>query len=157
MVETDRLSGMHASTFNQIFAAMTLLAALLLTAGCGSVRFHPDRATRPYPVELHTANSVDIQVFRDGTTIELRNATPVTYRDFDLWINQRYVSRVAALPAGEAVRLSLWDFYDERGETMIAGGLFRTYPATPVRLVQIQIEPEAPLIGLVTIRAETAD
>lgn len=108
----------------------------------------------PYPDELHAPNAIDIQVFRDGTTIELVNATPRSYEDFNLWINQRYVRAVDELPAGGRLRLSLWDFYDERGEIMNAGGFFRSYEPDPVRLVQIQTDDTSPLLGLIAIRDE---
>jgi hypothetical protein len=98
-----------------------------------------------------------MQVFREGDRIAIYNATATSYRDFDLWINQRYVSHVEELPAGGHIHLSLWDFRDERGEVINAGGLFRVFEPTPVRLVEIQPGPDQPLIGLITIRAEPAE
>ena len=136
-------------------AAGLLVAGAL--AGCHDVRFDPSRATPSYPHHLHQANSVNIQVFREDTSIELVNATTRAFTDFDLWINQRYTNRVASLPAGATLRLSLWDFYDERGESLNAGGLFRSDEPTPVRLVEIQTGDEQPLVGLITIRAEIVD
>lgn len=95
-----------------------------------------------------------MQVFRDGEKLEIVNATARSYYDFDLWINQRYVRHVESLPAGKSLRLSLWDFFDVRGEAINAGGFWRTVEATPVRLVEIQTGADEPMIGLVTIRAE---
>lgn len=126
----------------------------MLTAGCARSQYFPERAAEAYPHELHVASSVDIQVFRDETNIEIVNATGTTYRDFTLWINQRYMKKVDRLRAGETRRFSLWQFYDERGEVMNAGGFFRIYAPDPVRLVQIQIDDESPLIGLIAIPAE---
>ena len=136
-------------------AAGLLLSGALL--GCQDVRYDPARATQSYPHHLHHANSVNIQVFRQDTSIELVNATTHAYTDFDLWINQRYASRIESLPAGATLRVSLWDFYDERGESLNAGGLFRSDDPTPVRLVEIQTTDEEPLIGLITIRAEPVE
>lgn len=133
---------------------IALIAVLAAHIGCARRTYFPERAAEPYPRELHTANAADVQVFRDGTNIELVNATPRTYENFSLWINQRYVRRVDLLPAGGRLKLSLWDFYDERGEVMNAGGFFRVYEPDPVRLVQIQLDEVTPLIGLVTIRDE---
>ena len=136
------------------------MAGLLVAgtlAGCQDIRFDPARATPSYPHQLHQANSVNIQVFREDTSIELVNATTRAYTEFDLWINQRYTSRIESLPAGATVRVSLWDFYDERGESLNAGGLFRSDEPTPVRLVEIQTGDEQPLVGLITIRAEIVD
>ena len=136
------------------------MAGLLLggmLAGCQDIRFDQARATPSYPHHLHQANSVNIQVFREDTSIELVNATTRAYTEFDLWINQRYTSRIESLPAGATVRVSLWDFYDERGESLNAGGLFRSDEPTPVRLVEIQTGDEQPLVGLITIRSEIVD
>ncbi len=68
-----------------------------------------------------------------------------------MWVNQRYVRRVAAIPAGQTVRLSLWDFYDERGDRFSAGGFWRTEEPTPLRLVELQLDEDEPMIGLITI------
>ncbi|TVQ51143.1 MAG: hypothetical protein EA377_13245 [Phycisphaerales bacterium] len=135
-------------------ALLTGLVGLLLTTGCARQQYFPERAAAAYPHELHAASSVDIQVFRDETNIELVNATATTYRDFKLWVNQRYVKDIDRLAAGETRRFSLWDFYDERGEVMNAGGFFRFFAPDPVRLVQIQVDDESPLIGLIAIPAE---
>lgn len=131
---------------------ITLAAAVLLpVVGCQPAMYDQDMATRPYPRERHTTQVVDMQVFRSGPDIEIVNATAQSYRDFDLWVNQRFVHHIDALPAGESLTLSLWDFFDERGERFNAGGFFRTMEPTPVRLVQIEQSPESALIGLVAI------
>jgi hypothetical protein len=114
----------------------------------------PELATQPYPRDLHTTNVVDMQVFRRGTDIEIVNSTANSYSDFNLWVNQRYVLPMKSLPAGATRRVSLWDFFDEYGERFFAGGLFRAYPATPVRMVEIQSAEGQPMVGLVTIRSE---
>ena len=130
---------------------------LLLTVGCARRLYDPAQATRPYPEHLHVPESVDIQVFREGTDIELVNATAHSYREFDLWINRRFVAHLDALAAGESRRLSLWRFRDARGEQLNAGGFWRTEKPMPVRLVEIQTAPDQPLVGLVTIRAEEVE
>jgi len=123
-------------------------------AGCQPPRYAPELASPPYPDDLHVADSVDIQVFRENQVLEIVNTTARSYEDFTLWLNQRFARRVKSLRAGEQVRLSLWEFYDERGEGLTPGGFWRTEKATPIRLTQIQIDDETPLIGLITIRAE---
>jgi len=133
---------------------MACLLVSILLASCERQRYFPELAGPPFPEHLHEANAVDVQVFRDGTDIELVNATPIGFRDFKLWINQRYMQRVDRLVPGETIRLSLWDFYDERGEVMNAGGFFRTYRPDPIRMVQIQFDDETPLIGLIAVRHE---
>ena len=133
------------------------LAALLLSvlAGCHSKVFELEKATRPYPYDLHRPESVDIQVFREGTKIEIVNSTPNTYRNCDVWVNQRYLRHLETLGAGQTVRLSLFEFYDERGEKFSAGGFFATEPSTPVRMVELQLTEDVPLIGLITVRPST--
>lgn len=132
---------------------IALLPPLAL-ACCAPKTYVPELATVPYPARLHTTHTVDIQCFRRGTELEIVNATAQSYDSFDLWLNQRYVSKIASLPAGKTVRVSLWNFVDEWGERFYAGGFFRSYPATPVRLAEIQTAADQPLIGLVAIRAE---
>ena len=83
---------------------IALAAVAYIPSGCARSVYDPDRATRPYAFDLHTTETVDMQVFRDGVNIEIVNATARSYRDFDLWINQRYVSHIDSLPAGETVQ-----------------------------------------------------
>lgn len=134
------------------FIALTCAVVL---CSCTPQTYVPELATRPYPVAHHTTTIVDIQCFRRGTELEIVNATAQSYANFDLWINQRYVHSIESLPAGATIRLSLWDFVDEYGHRMYAGGFFRSYPADPVRLVEIQAAADQPMVGLVAIRSET--
>jgi hypothetical protein len=131
--------------------SVLVCVVVLLAAGCARRMYDPALATRPYPQELHRAEAIDIQVFRHGPSIELVNATARSFHDFDLWINQRFVLRVDALRAGETLRVSLWGFYDVRGDRFSAGGIWRTEPPMPLRLAQIQEAEDQPLIGLVVI------
>ncbi len=113
--------------------------------------YDPNRASQPYPKHLHRSESVDIQVFRDGPELEIVNSTARTYREVDIWINQRFTHHLRTLPAGATVRLSLWGFWDARGDRLSAGGFWRTEEPTPVRLVQLQLSDDEPLVGLVTV------
>ena len=131
-----------------------MLVVVLGLGGCARPLINADKATRPYPDELHVPVSIDVQVFRKGQNIEIVNSSPTSFIDVTLWINRRYARHVDSLVAGETVRLSLWEFYDELGEVFSAGGVFATQESEPVRLVQIEIDDETPLVGLVTIRAE---
>jgi hypothetical protein len=142
---------------------------LLAIAGCAPNLYRPEQATRPYPDALHLVTvetpeevaikrprGVDIQVFRGPRHIVIVNSTARSYRDFDLWINQRFVRHVEALPAGKTIRLPLDGFFDERGEAITPGGFWRTREPTPIRLVEIQLDEEQPLIGLVTVVEDEA-
>jgi hypothetical protein len=131
-----------------------LIASALALCSCSPTAYVPDLATRPYPLEHHTTKTADVQCFRRGTDLEIVNSTAQSYADFDLWINQRYTHRLSSLPAGATLRISLWEFFDQHGQRFYAGGLFRSYPSEPVRLVEIQTGPDQPLIGLVAIRSE---
>ena len=136
---------------------IALGVCLTAAAGCAKPLSVPSLATRPYPHELHTTNLIDIQVFRDDQDIELVNATPHTYSNVGVWINQRFVRHVEVIPAGETIRLSLWDFFDERGERVNAGGIWRTQEPTSVRLVQLQLAQDEPMIGLITVLIEPTE
>jgi hypothetical protein len=133
---------------------LATLAAATLAAGCVAPPNDPARATRPYPFARHTSNVADMQVFRSGDTLEIVNATPRSYQDVAVWINQRYTRRIESLNAGAIVRLPLTSFADERGDIFPSAGLFRTRESVPVRMVQIETSAEAPLLCLITIRAE---
>ncbi|MCZ6834648.1 MAG: hypothetical protein O7G85_02645 [Planctomycetota bacterium] len=134
--------------------SVSLCCMLILLGGCEKKMYDSQLATRSYPLTLHSTDTIDVQVFRDDQTIELVNATARSYRDFDLWINQRYMRHVDELIAGQTLIISLWDFYDERGDRFNAGGFWRTREPHRVRLVEIQPRANLPLVGLVTIRAE---
>ncbi len=140
-----------------VVAIVAIVIIVIMTAGlaaCAHQSYDPLRATRPYPFEQHTTETVDIQVFRDGTKIQIVNSTARSYEDFDLWVNQRYMAHVDSMIAGETIQLSLWNFYDVYGRVFNAGGIFRTVEPTPVRLVEIQLGPEEPTIGLISIPIE---
>ena len=138
-----------------IFSTLCVISALAC-ASCARPLYQPERATRAYPFDLHSTQTVDMQVFRDHQHIEIVNTTATSYTDIDVWVNQRYVHHLDALPAGASVTLSLWDFTDEWGGVFNAGGIWRTLEPTPVRLVEVQTGADQPLVGLMAIRAEDA-
>jgi hypothetical protein len=144
----------EASLFGRLLRCSGVVALMGALCACSPKTYVPELATGAYPSNLHTTDVADIQVFRRGTELEIVNSTAHSHANFDLWVNQRYVKRVELLPAGETIRVSLWDFFDEYGQRFYAGGLFRTYPATPVRLVEIQVGDEQLMLGLISIRAE---
>lgn len=113
--------------------------------------YDPNQATRPYPTHLHRAESVDIQVFRKGPTLEIVNSMPQSFGDCDVWLNQRFVYNVGTIDAGATIRVSLWNFWDMRGDRFSGGGFWRTERPTPLRLVELQSGEDEPLVGLVTI------
>lgn len=133
--------------------AIGVLAGVSVT-GCSGRRYVAAQATRPYPAELGQGEIVDIQVFRDAGDLIVVNATPQTFTDIDIWVNRRYMLHVDRLEAGETRRLWFGDFFDQWGETPVAGGFFRAEQPTPSVLVQLQVGTEEPLLGAIAIPAE---
>ena len=146
----DRRGGFH------LVVLATVLAATGLQACSGRV-YDPARATRRYPTELDQERMLEIQVIRDGGELIVVNATPQSFADFDIWVNRRYMYRVDRLEAGETRRFWFGDFFDEWGESPVAGGFFRTERPTPAELVQFQIGETSPLLGVVAVPADSLD
>lgn len=135
--------------------AQGLLPGLLLLAlgasGCNFPNFDPKLATKPYPYELHTINVLPIQVFRDGTHIEIVNSTDLSWTDATIWVNQRYASNLDSLQPGQRVSMNLFSFRDDLGEQFRAGGLLRTRPASKVKLIELQPAEGMPMVGLISV------
>ena len=125
-----------------------LAASLLGGAGCQSSPY--GEPTRPFPQQTQQTQVVDVQVFRDGPELTLVNATATTYREADLWINQRYVRALPVLPAGGRLVLNLLDFRDDAGERFRGGGFFAAKEPDPVVLAQLELK-DGTLIGLVAL------
>jgi hypothetical protein len=134
--------------------SLVLVAACVLPTACTMVQGEPKKATRPYPFELTQGSIAQIQVIPDASSLKIINATAVNYKDFDLWLNQRYVVRMPQLLAGETVEVPLDSMWDQAGGTPFAGGLLRYFQPTPLVLVQIQTDDKSPLIGLVATLPE---
>jgi hypothetical protein len=137
---------------------MTMRTIFLLTfvlmASCQNPSGNPALASAPYPVNLHNATSVSIQVIRDNEFIEIVNSTAKDYRNTVLWINQRYSSSLPTVLAGSTLRFNLWALRDPYGEQFNAGGLWRTDEPTTLVIAELQLDQETPLVGLVVIGEE---
>ena len=79
------------------------------------------------------------------------NASGRSFRNFDVWVNQRYSRFVARLDAGETIRLPVDTFWDHLGEGPQTGGFFASAAPTPIALVQIQVDEVSPLVGLISV------
>jgi len=134
-----------------LLPVLGLAIACAAVPGCGGRVYDPARATRPYPEKLSQGETIQAEVSRHGTELLIVNATPQSFSDFDVWVNQRYMHHVDSLKAGESLRINITDFFDAWGETPIPGGFFRTEQPTPVILVQFQLDHTRPLKGLVTV------
>jgi hypothetical protein len=131
------------------------LAATALIVGCRLAPYEPGKATRAYPADLKQDSVAQVQVIPQPTSLKIVNATATGYSNFDLWLNQRYMSHVDVLAAGQTVEIPLNQFWDERGETPFDGGWFRYYQPTRIVLMQMQLDQKSPLVGLVCTLPET--
>jgi hypothetical protein len=131
---------------------MLLLAMLLVPMACYRPDFDPSKARAAYPYDLHSATTIPVEVFRDGTTITIMNSTAGGWVDATVWINQRFSAPISGLAAGQMIEMNLVDFRDNIGESFPAGGLWATRRSMPVRLVELQANTDGPLVGLIAIR-----
>jgi hypothetical protein len=136
-------------------ASLALLTIAAALGGCRLAAFEPAKATRSYPSQLPQGSIVQVQVIPKPMSIVIVNATASGYADFDLWLNQRYMTRVDALAPGETLDIPLDRFWDERGETPFDGGWFRFYQPTRIVLMQMQLDDKSPLVGLVCTLPES--
>ena len=131
---------------------LTVIASSM--TACFPSRYFPERATRPYPFELQVERQANVQVRRDSDAIVMVNATAEAFRDFDLWLNQRYMHRIESLEPGETVRVSLDAFVDVWGGGPNPGGAFRWYEPTPIVLAEAQLSEDAPLVAFIALPRE---
>jgi len=127
--------------------------SLTLLGACNYRGYDAALAGPAYRFDLHTTNTADVQVFRDGTHITLVNATATTWPAARLWVNQRFSRLIDGLEAGETMSIGLISFWDEDGESFPAGGFLSTRQSMPVRLVEIDRGQDTPMVGFITIAA----
>lgn len=94
-----------------------------------------------YPEPLKVSKSLDIQVIRDVTEIQLTNTTARSFGPSTLWINQRFSRPIEGFAVGQTLRLSLRDFTDSYGDIFRAGGFFAT--EKPDRVAQVNLQTTA--------------
>lgn len=128
-----------------------IVPAIIMLFGCYNPSGNPNLASRPYPMDLHTQNSVPIQVIRTDQYIKIVNSTAVSYNFITLWVNQRFSLEIPPLLAGETMRIDLWEMRDTYGERFNAGGVWRTDQPTPLVIAEIQTAEDVPLVGLIVI------
>ena len=127
------------------------LLLVLLLGACNYQNFDPSKARQPYPFDLHTTNTLPIQVFRDGTSIEIVNSTDQHWEGATVWLNQQFSQSLPTLQAGGRAVLDLKTFRDDIGQEFNAGGFFRLREPTEVALVEIQVGEGQPLVGVIAI------
>lgn len=150
MADGDAASRRLFAAWRPLLAAAATLA-IVGAAGCRQFAYEPQKAGAEYPFFLPTGPTERIQVFSDGITLELVNASGRSFRNFDLWVNQRYSRFVERLDAGQTLRLPVDTFWDHLGEGPQTGGFFASAAPTPIALVQIQVDEVSPLVGLISV------
>ncbi len=132
---------------------MTILFLAAL-AGCQAPPPDISKATGRYPFDLHTTNSVSIQVIRDQEYIKIVNSTANDFTESMLWVNQQYTQSLPPMPAGSTISVNLWNCYDSLGDQFNAGGFWRTDEPTSLVIAELQQGESQPLVGLLVIGEE---
>ncbi|MAX23753.1 MAG: hypothetical protein CMJ19_04540 [Phycisphaeraceae bacterium] len=86
------------------------------------------------------AGDLDMTVIQDRKSIKITNRTVKTYNDVQVWVNQRYVTRVDSIPAGKTTSVALKLLMNQYGEKYPVPGLFRPDRSFPALLVEL-VEP----------------
>ncbi len=142
---------MH-ETRRRFLPALSLCACLL--AGCGGGPGEIEETGNFYPSNIKQGATLDVQVIRRVTKIDITNTTAADLPAGKLWLNGWFARDFPGLPVGENVTFDLYDFKDRHGERFKAGGFWAT--EAPDQLVLAQIETPDPqggtqLLGLVVI------
>jgi hypothetical protein len=109
------------------------------------------KATGRYPLDLHTSNSISIQVIRDQEYVKIVNSTAYDFTESMLWVNQQYTQPLPPMLAGSTIRVNLWDCFDSLGDQFNAGGFWRTDEPTKLVIAELQQSDFQPLVGLIVI------
>lgn len=137
-------------------AALTLAAISIPLGGCQL--FNEKLTAEPgpvYPEDAPMVTVLDVQVFRDVTTLRFTNSTTTDLPASTMWLNKRYSAPMPAVASGETIELDLRGFVDEFGDTYKAGGFFAQREPAPVVLAQIAVPDDNgnPLLyGLVVVQ-----
>ncbi len=142
-----------APSYTLLAVAASLLLGVTLS-GCQlfSEKTQTDPGPR-YPDSMTKGEVVDIQVFRDSTTLRFTNTTTQDFGPSIVWLNQRYSQPISGLASGETIEMDLKLFVDDFGETYRAGGFYSQRVPAPVVLCQLEteIQGEQQLVGFVVV------
>jgi hypothetical protein len=138
--------------------AITALVVFAIGGGLAGCRSAPDQVSyaRTFPPGLKQSETLNIQVFRRETRVELTNTSARAFSDFTLWLNRRFSRPITSFDVGQTLDLPLSEFRDEFSEKFRGGGFFAA--EAPEHLVQAQIEAKGVdgkpvLLGLVVVAA----
>lgn len=149
----------HRTTTHAVLSALALGAMPLLTplvmGGCQL--FNEQLTAEPgpaYPQTVKQGEVLDVQVFRDVTTLRFTNTTTRDFGPCTVWLNKRYSLPIEGFNSGQTIELDLTAFVDEFGDTYRAGGFFAQRDPAPVVLAQIETsdaEGKPVLLGMVVV------
>jgi hypothetical protein len=111
------------------------IAAALL-AGCAAERPIVERP--PYPSGAPQGPTLDVQVVRHATTLELTNTTARTFGPSTIWLNRWHAAQIPGLKPGENLRIPLGTFLDRYGEPFHGGGFWATQRPDRLGVAEIQ-------------------
>lgn len=131
-----------------VVAAVALAAGVL--GGCQQTAKVNYAGARQYPEGRLQTRAVDVQVFRNGTRVELTNTSAETIGGGVMWLNRFYSAEMPELAPGESVTMPLSSFRNEFGERFRAGGFFAS--RDPDFVVLAQVERGEELVGLVVVQ-----
>lgn len=113
---------------------------MVVTAGCSSTPTPVDYA-RSYPERPNRGVTLDIQVFRGASHLELTNTTARAFGASTLWLNGWFSRPIDGLAVGQTLRLPLREFRDEYSYAFRGGGFFAT--EKPERLASVELETDS--------------
>jgi len=106
-----------------------------------------------YPTALPRTATLNIQVFRRTTELELTNTTALAIPASTLWLNAWYSKKIDGLGIGETLKLPLKEFKDKYGDPFRGGGFFAT--ELPERLALAEIEMDGRMVGMVVVGGDS--
>lgn len=133
-------------------ALLVGVASGTLLLGACAVKQDPALAGPEYPEAKTQSRTLDIQVVRTQTTIQLTNTTARAFGKSRLWLNRWYSAEIPALAVGQSIELRQDSFRDQYGEAFRGGGFFATRKPQKINLVQL--ETEDGMVGLIAVGKE---
>jgi hypothetical protein len=125
-----------------------LIAAVLVLGGCAGPTATLDGGAE-YPSGMARGPTLDLQVFRRETTLEMTNSTARPIGACTMWLNGRFSRAIEGLAVGQTLELPLSGFRDQFGEAFRGGGFFATEKPDRVVLAELQLPDR--LVGLVVV------
>lgn len=128
--------------------ALVLCAAFL--GGCGGTPAIVEGDK--YPLDIKHGPTLDIQVIRHETEIQMTNTSGRSFGPCRMWLNGRFSHDLKGFGVGQSMTLPLGDFKDQYGEVFKAGGFFATERAEKLALAEIEIDGQ--MLGLIVVSVQ---